>query len=166
MVEYKRESHIRSIIKGISWRFVATTDTVLVVLLITCLTGNCSIEQAIKIGIAEFFLKLLVYYVHERFWQRSFIKGKVSSKETLYKTISWRVLATTLTFLISGTVLNAFNEIALYIALVELVTKFVLYYFHERLWLRLPLGKIRRFFFKGDQKNERKYHTSPIPGFC
>jgi len=148
MVVYKKESHLRSLIKGISWRIVATSDTILVVLLITCLTGNCSIEQAIKIGAAEFLIKLVIYYVHERFWQRSLIEGKVSSSATLYKTISWRVVATTLTFIISGTILNAFNEIALYIALVELVTKFVLYYFHERLWLRLPLGKIRNFFFK------------------
>ncbi len=148
MIIYKKESHLRSLIKGISWRIIATSDTILVVLLITCLTGNCSIEQAIKIGVVEFFIKLLFYYVHERFWQRSLKGNRVSSRETLYKSISWRVVATTLTFIISGTILNAFNEIALYIALVELVTKFVLYYFHERLWLRLPLGKIRNFFFK------------------
>ena len=148
MIIYKKESHLRSLIKGISWRIVATSDTILVVLLITCLTGNCSIEHAIKIGAVEFLIKLWVYYVHERFWQRSLKGNRVSSRVTLYKTISWRVVATTLTFIISGTILNAFNEIALYIALVELVTKFVLYYFHERLWLRLPLGKIRNFFFK------------------
>jgi uncharacterized membrane protein len=148
MIIYKKESHLRSLIKGISWRIVATSDTILVVLLITCLTGNCSIEQAIKIGAVEFLIKLLFYYVHERYWQRSLKGNRVSSRGTLYKTISWRVVATTLTFIISGTILNAFNEIALYIALVELVTKFVLYYFHERLWLRLPLGKIRNFFFK------------------
>jgi uncharacterized membrane protein len=148
MIIYKKESHLRSLIKGISWRIVATSDTILVVLLITCLTGNCSIEQAIKIGAVEFLIKLLFYYVHERYWQRLLKGNRVSSRVTLYKTISWRVVATTLTFIISGTILNAFNEIALYIALVELVTKFVLYYFHERLWLRLPLGKIRNFFFK------------------
>ena len=148
MIIYKKESHLRSLIKGISWRIVATSDTILVVLLITCLTGNCSIEQAIKIGAVEFLIKLLFYYVHERYWQRSLKGNRVSSRVTLYKTISWRVVATTLTFIISGTILNAFNEIALYIALVELVTKFVLYYFHERVWLRLPLGKIRNFFFK------------------
>ena len=32
-----------------------------------------------------------------------------------------------------------------FIALTELFTKFALYYFHERLWLRLPLGRIRNF---------------------
>lgn len=146
MTEYKKESHLRSIIKGISWRIVATSDTILIVLAITCLSGNCSIDDAIKIGIAEFLIKLIVYYIHERVWQKALKNGKLSSRKTLFKTISWRVIATTMTFIISGTVLKSFNEIALYIALIELFTKFVLYYFHERLWLKIPLGKIRNIF--------------------
>ena len=147
MPKPKQESHLRSIIKGISWRIVATTDTVLVVLAITCLFDECSIEQAIAIGAAEFLVKLLVYYFHERAWQFALKDGEVTSRKTLFKTISWRIIATTMTFVISGTVLNAYNEIALYIALTELFTKFVLYYLHERLWLKLPLGRVRNFFF-------------------
>ncbi|HMC02324.1 MAG TPA: DUF2061 domain-containing protein [Flavobacteriaceae bacterium] len=147
MGKYKKESHLRSIIKGISWRIVATSDTILIVLAITCLSGNCSIHDAVKIGVAEFLIKLIVYYVHERAWQRALKDGKLSARKTLFKTISWRVIATTMTFVISGTVLKAFDEIALYIALIELFTKFVLYYFHERLWLKIPLGKIRNLFF-------------------
>ena len=147
MTTYKRESHLRSLIKGISWRVVATSDTILIVLLITCLTGNCSIDQAIKIGVSEFLIKLLVYYAHERIWQRAIKNGILSSNRILYKTLSWRVVATSMTFIISGTILKAFSEVALYIALVELVTKFVLYYLHERMWLKLPLGRIRNFFF-------------------
>jgi uncharacterized membrane protein len=148
MGTYKKESHLRSIVKGISWRIVATTDTIIVVMLVTCLTGNCSLDNALKIGFIEFFLKLAVYYIHERVWQYSLKDGIVTKKETLYKTISWRILATSMTFIISGAVLNAFDEIALYIALTELFTKFALYYVHERLWLKLPLGKIRRWVFK------------------
>jgi uncharacterized membrane protein len=147
MTKYKQESHLRSIIKGISWRIVATTDTILIVLLITCLQGQCSIDHAITIGFVEFLLKLLVYYIHERFWQRALRDGIVTQRETLYKTISWRIVATTMTFVISGAILNAYDEIALYIALTELFTKFALYYIHERLWLMLPLGRIRRYFF-------------------
>ena len=147
MTTYKRESHLRSLIKGISWRIVATCDTVLIVLLITCSTEQCSLDNAIKIGALEFLFKFIVYYLHERIWQNPLKKGTLYSKKILYKTISWRIVATTMTFIISGTILNAFNEIALYIALVELVTKFVLYYLHERMWLKLPLGRIRNFFF-------------------
>ena len=144
----QKSSHIRSVLKGISWRLIATIDTVLVVLLITCLLGECSIENAIKIGASEFLLKLGIYYFHERIWLRVLGRQAKTNKELIYKTISWRVIATTTTFIISGIILNAFNEIALYIALTELVTKFALYYIHERIWLKLPLGKVRSFFVK------------------
>ena len=134
------ESHERSILKGISWRIIATTDTFLVVFFITCMLDQCSVENALKIGVIEFFLKLLIYYTHERVWLQ-FIKSFIFSKQqSLLKTISWRLVATTTTFLISGAVLNEFNEIALFIALLELISKFILYYFHERIWIRIPLG--------------------------
>ncbi|RZP03431.1 MAG: DUF2061 domain-containing protein [Flavobacteriales bacterium] len=134
------KSHIRSIIKGISWRIIATLDSFLVVIVITCLFDQCSIQNAIKIGVIEFFLKLIIYYIHERVWLK-FIKSPTFSKqESLLKTISWRFIATTTTFLISGAILNDFNKIALFIALLELISKFILYYIHERIWIKIPLG--------------------------
>jgi len=144
---FKKSSHIRSVLKGISWRFIATTDTILVVLLITCLLGECSIENALKIGASEFLLKMTIFYFHERIWLRILNKEATTNRELVYKSITWRFVATSTTFIISGIVLNAFDEVALYIALTELFTKFVLYYVHEKVWLKLPLGKIRNFFF-------------------
>ena len=135
-----KETHLRSIVKGVSWRFIATTATFLIVLLITCLYGNCSIENAIKIGAIEFILKLLIYYSHERIWQFFTTTSNVTKRKSLIKTISWRIVATTTTFIIAGTVLNSFNEIALFIALLELISKFILYYLHERFWLKIPYG--------------------------
>ncbi len=139
-----KSSHLRSILKGISWRIIATTDTILVVLIITCLTDQCNIENAIKIGASEFLIKLFVYYLHERLWLKVLNKQAITPKEILYKSLSWRVVATSTTFIISGLILESFNHIAFYIAIVELFTKFGLYYLHEKLWLRLPLGKVRR----------------------
>lgn len=144
---YKRASHIRSVLKGVSWRFIATSDTVLIVILVTCLSGNCSLDNAIKIGASELLLKLALYYLHERIWIRYLGAQTTTNKQLLYKTLSWRAIATSTTFIISGFILNAFDEVALYIALAELVTKLMLYYMHERIWLKLPLGRIRRFFF-------------------
>ena len=137
------ETRLRSIVKSVSWRIIATSDTFLVVVLITCLFGECSFENALKIGGIEFILKLLIYYTHERIWQKIIKTKSVSKKQSFNKTISWRVLATTTTFIISGTVLKEFNEVALFIALLELISKFILYYFHERIWLKIPLGLIK-----------------------
>ncbi len=143
MAKYIRASHIRSILKGISWRIIATADTIFVVLFVTCLFDVCSIESAIKIGFAEFLIKLAIYYVHERIWENRRRGQEITTQRTLYKTISWRIIATTTTFIIAGAVLESFDMIALCIAGVESVTKFILYYYHERIWLKLPLGKIR-----------------------
>ena len=148
MTKYKTASHYRSLFKGISWRVIATLDTIAVVLFITCFFDECSLENALKIGASEFLLKLAIYYFHERLWLHLLKKQADTNREILFKSISWRFVATTTTFIISGLILNAFNEIALYIALTELFTKFVLYYFHEKLWLRMPLGSIRNIFSK------------------
>ena len=64
MTEPQTESHLRSILKGLTWRIIATTTTVTIAYLIT---GE--VDQALTIGGIEFFGKLLIYYLHERAWQ-------------------------------------------------------------------------------------------------
>ena len=59
-----KESHIRSILKGITWRVLATSTTIFITYM---LVGEIGI--ALKVGFIEFFGKLLLYYGHERFWQ-------------------------------------------------------------------------------------------------
>lgn len=61
--EYVEESHIRSIIKGITWRIIASTT----ILIITYLTTG-EMDTAMTIAGIEFFVKLLLYYLHERAW--------------------------------------------------------------------------------------------------
>jgi len=57
------ETHLRSILKGVSWRIGGTSVTIVVAWL---LTG--SINIAAKIGVIETVLKIGVFYVHERIW--------------------------------------------------------------------------------------------------
>tara|TARA_Y100000590_G_C15617710_1_gene976389 strand:+ start:912 stop:1121 length:210 start_codon:yes stop_codon:yes gene_type:complete len=59
---------------------------------------------------------------------------KISSRRvSLFKAISWRILATTDTFLI-GFLITGNVVYAGSIASLEILTKFILYYYHERLW--------------------------------
>jgi len=60
------EKPIRSLIKAISWRIVATLTTIL---LVFAFTGNLVLSSGV--GIIEFSLKPLIYYVHERIWNMS-----------------------------------------------------------------------------------------------
>lgn len=143
---YKKESSIRSVLKGVSWRVIATLDTFLIVLLYSCYQCDCSLEFAFKIGLYEFLIKFFIYFLHERLWQSAYKNGGISNKTILYKTLSWRIVATALTFIIAGTILKSFSDLAMTIAITELFTKMFLYYGHEKLWLFLPLGRIRNYF--------------------
>ena len=58
-----KESNIRSIVKGITWRFLATLTTVSLVLLFT---GKADV--ALAVGGIEVFLKIFIYFLHERGW--------------------------------------------------------------------------------------------------
>lgn len=59
-----RESHLRSLLKALSWRIVATTTTGIIAFFIT---GD--VMAAITIGSIEFVAKFFIYYAHERAWQ-------------------------------------------------------------------------------------------------
>lgn len=63
-VVYKKESQVRSILKTISWRIIATTTTVTIAYFVF---GD--ISNALKVGGIEFFAKMFIYYFHERLWQ-------------------------------------------------------------------------------------------------
>ena len=58
---------------------------------------------------------------------------------SLAKTISWRVIATTDTVLIAW-LLTGDLKIGLGIAGIEVITKMIIYYFHERGWSNLEWG--------------------------
>jgi adenylylsulfate kinase len=60
-----KESHLRSILKGITWRFIASGTTMLIVFI---MTGN--LELVASVGVVDVTLKVLFYYVHERAWGR------------------------------------------------------------------------------------------------
>ena len=60
-----KEKRYRSIVKTISWRTTGTIDTFIVSWLVT---GKPAI--ALSISVVEVFTKLLLYYLHERAWNR------------------------------------------------------------------------------------------------
>ena len=59
----------------------------------------------------------------------------VSYKRHVAKTISWRIIGTIDTFLLSWLITGTW-KIGLSIGGVEIITKMILYFFHERIWYR------------------------------
>lgn len=59
------ESHVRSVIKTVSWRFLATFTTFVISWLVT---GSAALGLAI--ANIEFWAKIILYYLHERAWNK------------------------------------------------------------------------------------------------
>ena len=59
------ETNTRSIVKGISWRLLATTTTILIVYIFF---GR--LDLAIAAGLLETVAKVFLYYLHERGWNK------------------------------------------------------------------------------------------------
>ena len=59
------DSATKSLLKTVSWRVVGTIDTMVIAYF---LTGEVTV--AVSIGSVEVFTKLVLYYVHERVWNK------------------------------------------------------------------------------------------------
>ena len=129
-------SYKRHLAKTITWRVVGTLDTMVLSWLIT---GNPF--TGLKIGFAEVFTKMVLYYLHERIWFNIAVPN--SRKRHLIKTITWRVIGTVdtivIAWLISGNPITGFK-----IGTAEVITKMILYYLHERAWYRVNFGLEKR----------------------
>ena len=64
---------------------------------------------------------------------------KVTKLRSLFKTISWRIVGTLDTMAL-GWIITGDPLLGLKIGALELFTKMILYYFHERLWLQSKFG--------------------------
>ena len=58
------ETHFRSVVKGLSWRVIATLVTTIVVWLI-----SGEVSMALFAGASDSLVKIVLYWGHERLWQ-------------------------------------------------------------------------------------------------
>ncbi len=145
----------RSVAKAFSWRVVGTIDTlILSYLLITYIgpffgmesSAGEALETATYIAVAEVLTKMVLYFMHERFWAK--LKWDVtvedgrrveSVKRTGAKTALWRTIASLDTMLLAWFFTGNIGT-AISIGGLEVLTKLVLYFVHERVWAKLPFG--------------------------
>lgn len=125
----------RHIAKTITWRVVGTLDTILLGWL---LTGD--ISTGVSIGAVEFATKMVLYFIHERIWFKVRVFREASSNvRHILKTITWRFVGTMDTMFL-GWLISGSAEIGLSIGGLELFTKMILYYLHERIWYKSSFG--------------------------
>lgn len=131
----------RHIAKTISWRLIGTIDTVLLSWIIS---GDLTL--GIEIGSYELFTKMVLYYGHERLWFKSEVLN--TNKRHLIKTFTWRAIGTIDTFLLSWLVTG--NPLTgLKIGSLEVISKMLLYFCHEKLWYKINFGL--------DKRNKKKH---------
>ena len=135
-------SYKRHIAKTITWRLIGTIDTFILSWFITAdpFTG-------FKIGFAEVITKMILYYLHERVWFKANLsKYKLfveSKKRHVFKAITWRLLGSIDTILLAS-VISGNMIIGFKIGFTEVITKTILYYFHERVWYKINFGLLKR----------------------
>ena len=67
------------------------------------------------------------------------VKDKVSYKRHIAKTVTWRIIGTLDTMLI-GWLISGDPIIGIKIGFLEIFTKMLLYFIHERVWYRSNFG--------------------------
>ena len=65
-----------------------------------------------------------------------------SHKRSIAKTVSWRVVATIITGVVTY-FLTGRLDFAVTVGLADTFVKFFIYYAHERMWTRISYGKVR-----------------------
>jgi uncharacterized membrane protein len=145
-----KDGHLRSIVKGATWRIIGTLDTIFLSLIFT---GK--IEKALKIGFIELFTKIFLFWLHERVWfklsfgmegttENGITQNKEKHFRSVIKGISWRIVGSLDTFWIALFV-NRHSEhatqTAFYISATEVITKVFLFWLHERTWIKVNWGK-------------------------
>ncbi len=135
-----RVSNKRHIAKSITWRIVGTLDTMLLAWLVT---GNPLV--GLKVGGLEMLTKMLLYYFHERMWYSFHFKysneqkKKINIKRHVFKTFTWRVIGTMDTMLL-GWIISGNPFTGMKIGILEMLTKMLLYFLHERVWYKFDFG--------------------------
>ncbi len=132
----RKPSYKRHLAKTITWRLVGTLDTIG---LSWVITGNPF--MGLKIGFAEVVTKMMLYYFHERVWFKMGIAD--SRKRHFIKTITWRIIGTLDTVLLSW-LITGNPQTGLKIGMAEVITKMILYYLHERTWYQINFGLDKR----------------------
>ena len=143
----------RHIAKTITWRIVGSLDTWLISWFLVYYFGENpeqATEAASYITGLELITKTIFYYFHERIWYGLNWITDNQKLRHIIKTISWRLVGAVDTILLVFIVYyflfdstEGASEVAISMFSIEIVTKMVLYYFHERIWFVSNFGIVK-----------------------
>jgi uncharacterized membrane protein len=88
---------------------------------------------------------MILYFLHERIWFKyGYIKGGdgktiLTKRRHILKTITWRAIGTIDTMLLAW-LITGDPMTGLQIGGIEIISKMILYYIHERVWYKSKFG--------------------------
>ena len=144
--------------KAVSWRVLGSIDTFLLSFLVLKFGGNLLpievadtntglMATAATIAIAEVITKIIIYTLHEQVWTRigwgqqsDNGEARDQKRRSIAKTATWRITATLDTMLLAWFFTGS-PAAAVTIGSLEILTKLVLYYLHERFWNKISFKK-------------------------
>ncbi len=145
----------RSATKAVSWRIIGTLDTLVLSWLVITYIGPLfghegnhrdALQVATYIAVTEVITKMALYFLHECGWARigwgvssGNGKRKESGWRSTSKTATWRIIASLDTTLLAWVFTGNLGT-AVSIGGLEVITKLILYFFHERVWSRIQYG--------------------------
>ena len=154
----------RHVLKAITWRIIGTLDTWIISWFLITYLGeiellnvilqdnvkNKAAQAASLIATLELISKTILYYFHERIWYN--LKWTLMRQRSrhIIKTISWRLVGAIDTILLVFVVfyilfysIEGAAAVALSMFSIEIITKMILYYLHERLWFISNYGVVK-----------------------
>jgi len=137
------ETHLRTIVKVISWRVLITVSHMVNAFIVTG-----SLLMGVKIAGLALVINSALFWIHERFWnifgwnrreaeKLNFSEGQPRS---ISKVVSWRVLITVSNFIIPFIMTGSWGQAVLFAGMATIVNM-ALYWGHERLWNIIRWGK-------------------------
>lgn len=137
------EKYTRSIAKAATLRVIATFMHVF-----NTWTVTGSWLMGLKVAGLAFFVNPVLYWLHERGWNRYQIDRKPDPKRkfqegswrSLGKDVTWRVVITGSNFVLPWIATGSWKT-GLAIMTVATLVNMIIYFFHERLWNLVPWGR-------------------------
>jgi uncharacterized membrane protein len=83
--------------------------------------------------------------------------------KSLMKSVSWRILGTIDTMIISYFITGKVT-VAVSIGSIEVLTKTILYYFHERLWAHIHKIRLKLWIRSNGKQYDKQYEVKGVEG--
>lgn len=135
-----KESHSRTIIKTVVYRIFCT-----IAIYFVALGLGADSATSGTMAIASVVLGTIMYYVHDRVWNRFNWRRRDNGTETAFrsiiKTITYRCIVIVVATILARIVMTDSNSTALAFAILQTVTNMTLFYIVERVANKINAGR-------------------------